>query len=182
MSPCCPLPLLCRPSPSSCRVVVLPVALVLPRSRAARRRTAACRRCAACPHAAPCGCCAARRHRHAASSCCPLPSFCRVVVPRFTVAVPPVALLPNAVIVPPVAVLLCAVVVPPIVLSPVAVSMRRVAIIVPHRRTDRHHRCAARCPADPYRCYVAHCRRHAAHRRSAPCRRAAHHCCRMCST
>ena len=122
-----------------------------------RRRADACRRRrAACRRTAPCRCCAARRRRRAASPCRPLPSFFRVVVPLGAVVVRPVALLPIAVIVPHVAVLPCAVVVPLVVLSPVAIFVPRVAIVVPRRRTARHRRCAARCPADPYRCCVAH--------------------------
>ena len=99
MSPCCPLRLLCRPSPSSCCVVMLPVALVLPRCRAAfhrcraaccsaaqrrhrsaRRCAALCRRCAAhrlvtCRrlHAARCHHRATSSYRPSPSLCCPLP-------------------------------------------------------------------------------------------------------------
>jgi hypothetical protein len=40
------------------------------------------------------------------SPCCPLPSFCRFVVPPIAVVMPTVALLPVAVVVPPVAVVL----------------------------------------------------------------------------
>jgi hypothetical protein len=176
MSPCYPLPLLSRPSTSSCRVIVSPVDLVLPRRRAARRRAAACRcRCATCRHVAPCHCCAARRRRQAALPCRPSPSFFRVVVPLVAVVVPPVALLPITVAVPPIAMLPRAVVVPLVVLSPVAVSVPLVAVVVPRRHTARRRRCAAHRPADPYRCCVAHRRRRAARRRSAPCHRAAHH-------
>ena len=94
----------------------------------------------------------ARRRRRATSSCRPLPSFCRVVVP-------PVALLPVAVTMSPVAMLPRAVIVPPVVLSPVAV-------VVPRCHTARHRRCAACRPARP-------CRRCVPRRRSAPCRRRA---------
>jgi len=84
---------------------------------------------------------------------------------------PPVALLPIAVVVLPIDVLPRAVLVPPVILSPVAVSMPRVAVVVPSRHTARRRRCAARHPADPYRHCVAHHRRRAARRRSAPCHR-----------
>ena len=174
MLPCCPLPLLCHPSPSSCRLIVSPVALVLPRCCAARRRAAACRRRrAACRRAAPCRCCAARCRRRAALSCCPSPLFCHVVVPLVAVVVPPVALLPIAVVVPPLAVLPRAVVVPPVVMPPVTVFVPHVAVVVPCHRTACRRHYAARRPADPYRRCVAHRRHSAACRRSAPCRRCA---------
>ena len=79
--------------PSSCHVIVSPVAFVLPRRRAACRSAARCRRHVARRHAAPCHHCAARRlvarrRRCATSSyrpspflccpspCSPLPSLC----------------------------------------------------------------------------------------------------------
>ena len=90
-------------------------------------------------------------------SCRTSPSLCRI-------AVPPVAVIVSPVVVPRVAV-----VVPPVVLSPVAVVMPRVAVVVPHHRTARRRRCAARHPADP-------CRRCVTRHRSAPCRcRASRH-------
>ncbi len=116
------MPLLCRPLPSSCCVVVSPVALVFLRRRAARcRRRAACRsaahrrRRAARRRAAPCRRCAARRlvacrrlraarcRRRAASSYCP-----SVVVSPIAVVMPPVAVLPLAVV-PPITVAECVV-------------------------------------------------------------------------
>jgi hypothetical protein len=61
-------------------------------------------------------------------------------------------------------------------LLPVAVIVPRIAVVVLHRCTNRHRRCAARRPADPFRrCFVRR-RRRSACRRSAPCRHhAAHH-------
>ena len=116
--------------PSSCHVIVSPVAFVLPCCRAACRSAARCRHHVARCHAAPCRHCAARhlvarRRRCAASSYRPSPSLCRVVIPPVTVVVLPVALLTLAVVVSLVAVL------------PLAVVVLPVTVVVPRRVTCR---------------------------------------------
>jgi len=98
-------------------------------------------------------------HRHAASSCHPslsscrlLPSLCRIVMPPVAVVVMPFALLPLAVVVPP------------IVMLPTAHCHRLAAL----------HRChAACCPAAPCCCCAAHSHCHATcrrHRSASSCR------------
>ena len=86
--PFSPLPSSCRPQLSSCRVVVLPVAVIVPRRRAARRR-----RCAACCPAAHCRRRVARLfrpRRHAVHRHC---RVTRLFRPTLAVFVPPVAVI-----------------------------------------------------------------------------------------
>jgi hypothetical protein len=102
-----------------------------PRPRFCLRHRAFCCPAAPCRRhsASPCGLspsCVARRHcrvarpsRRAALSCRPSPSSCPVVVP-------PVALLPLAIVVPTVKV-----VVPPVALLPLAVVVPTVKVVVP---------------------------------------------------